>query len=51
MPANLNQPCPDLAPLPDARGRTVIGWAATTIEMYQNCQDKVEGLRAAWPRM
>ncbi len=31
-------------------GRVIAPWISRTIKLYQDCQDKVQGLQEAWPK-
>ena len=37
MPAQIAQPCEPLAEIADTKGKTVLQWAAQTINQYQDC--------------
>lgn len=37
MPAQIAQPCEPLDEIADAKGKTVLRWAALTISRYQDC--------------
>ena len=37
MPAQIAQPCEPLAEIADTTGKTVLQWAAQTINQYQDC--------------
>lgn len=42
--ANLRQRCPDLQPLPDGAGATLLRWALAAVKDYRVCQDRVDRL-------
>ena len=50
MPANLASRCPDLAPVSDGTGATLLKWAVGTVKLYQDCQDKQARMVQAWPK-
>lgn len=50
IPANLDSGCPNLERLTGTTGRAVMSWATLTVRQYQDCQDKVDALREAWPK-
>lgn len=50
MPANLASSCPDLLPLADGTGATLLKWVVGTVRLYQDCQDKQRRLVDAWPK-
>jgi hypothetical protein len=50
LPANLATPCPGLPPLSDGTGATVLKWIVTTVQSYQDCQDRHRRLVEAWPK-
>ena len=40
MQASLRQPCPDLQPLADSTGATLLRWALASVRDYRVCQDR-----------
>ena len=54
MPAQIARPCEPLAEIADTKGKTVLQWAAQTINQYQDCAARhdaaVRAYRALQPK-
>lgn len=49
-PANLRQPCADLAMPANGSAKAVLRWSVDTAEAYRICQNRHRELVYAWPK-